>query len=111
MVRLSDVQAGKPVPKDKNIIFSDVDGYSEDERRMMDDPMSVLDEFKGLGDFKSQMQKLQDSVAGLRAQGRPVAELLKNWMFWGNPGTGETHCIHRSQALSNASYNGVVASC
>ena len=64
MERLSDVRAGKAVPKDKNIIFCDVDGYSEDERRMMDDPMSIFNEFESLGDFKFQMQKLQDSVAG-----------------------------------------------
>jgi DNA replication protein DnaC len=105
MERLSDVRAGKAVPKDKNIIFCDVDGYSEDERRMMDDPMSIFNEFESLGDFKYQMQKLQDSVAGLRAQGRPLADLLKNWMFLGNPGTGKTHCTHRIQAVCNASYN------
>ena len=93
-MRLTEAREGKAVSKSKRITIADVDGYTEEERKMMDNPMSALDEFQSLGDFKSQMQKLQDSVKGLQAQGRPIASLLDNWMFLGNPGTGAVHFIN-----------------
>jgi hypothetical protein len=88
-MRLSDALEGKPVPRTPKITIADVDGYSEEELKMVKNPMSILDEFQSLGDFKSQMQTLQNSVVALRAQGRPISDLLKNWMFLGNPGTGK----------------------
>jgi hypothetical protein len=82
-VRLMEAREGKPVPKTTKILIVDVDGYSEEERKLVDNPMSILDEFQSLGDFKSQMKKLQDSVAALRAQGRPIGDLLQRllWIF------------------------------
>ena len=92
-MRLNDAREGKPVPRTPKITIADVDGYSEEELKMVKNPMSILDEFQSLGDFKSQMQTLQNSVVGMRAQGRPISTLLKNWMFLGNPGTGKTFSL------------------
>ena len=92
-MRLNDAREGKPVPRTPKITIADVEGYSEEELKMVKNPMSILDEFQSLGDFKSQMQTLQTSVVGMRAQGRPISNLLKNWMFLGNPGTGKTFSL------------------
>jgi hypothetical protein len=101
MMRLSEAREGKPVPKTPKITIADVDGYSEEERKMVDNPMSILDEFESLGDFKIQMQTMQDSAAGLRAQGRPLGDLLKNWMFLGNPGTGTVTILQQTLVFQN----------
>jgi hypothetical protein len=87
-IRLREAQAGKPVAKTKRITIEDVDGYTDEERRHFDNPMSILEGLEGLGDFKSKMQQLKSNLAEKRAQGRPVGELLNNWIFLGRPGTG-----------------------
>ncbi len=92
-MRLNDAREGKPVPRTPKITIADVDGYSEEELKMVKNPISILDEFQSLGDFKIQMQTLQNSVVGLKAQGRPISNLLTNWMFLGNPGTGKTFSL------------------
>jgi hypothetical protein len=89
-IRLRDAQAGKPVAKTKRITIEDVDGYTDEERRHFENPMSILEGLEGLGDFKSKMQQLMLNLAEKRAQGRPVGELLNNWIFLGRPGTGIT---------------------
>jgi hypothetical protein len=95
-MRLNDAREGKPVPRTPKITIADVDGYSEEELKMVKNPISILDEFQSLGDFKSQMQTLQNSVVGLKAQGRPISNLLTNWMFLGNPGTGQTFSLRNN---------------
>lgn len=95
-MRLNDAREGKPVPRTPKITIADVDGYSEEELKMVKNPISILDEFQSLGDFKSQMQTLQNSVVGLKAQGRPISNLLTNWMFLGNPGTGKTFSLRNN---------------
>ena len=92
-IRLRDAQAGKPVSKTKRITIEDVDGYNDEERKHFENPMSILDGLEGLGDFKSKMQQLVLNLAEKRAQGRPVGELLSNWIFLGRPGTGSVPSI------------------
>jgi hypothetical protein len=74
-IRLRDAQAGKPVAKTKRITIEDVDGYTDEERRHFENPMSILEGLEGLGDFKSKMQQLMLNLAEKRAQGRPVSFL------------------------------------
>ena len=98
-MRLREALAGKAVSRSKRITFEDVDGYTDEERKLFDDPLSILDGLEALGDFKSKMQQLMLNLAEKRAQGRPVGKLLRNWIFLGRPGTGEIaprllQCIH-----------------
>jgi hypothetical protein len=98
-IRLREALAGKAVSRSKRITFDDVDGYTDEERKLFDDPLSILDGLEALGDFKSKMQQLMLNLAEKRAQGRPVGKLLRNWIFLGRPGTGENpqrslECIH-----------------
>ena len=88
-IRLHDAQSGCPVPKTKRVIIEDVDGRTEEERALFDDPLMILEGLEGLGDFKSKMLQLKLNLAEKRAQGRPVGQLLRNWIFLGRPGTGE----------------------
>ena len=49
---------------------------------------ALLEKFEGCEDFKSKMQQLELLAAELRELGRPVDDLLSNWLFVGERGTG-----------------------
>jgi hypothetical protein len=51
-------------------------------------PKALLEKFEGCEDFKSKMQQLELLAAELRELGRPVDDLLSNWLFVGEPRTG-----------------------
>ena len=116
-IRLRDAQAGKPVSKTKRITIEDVDGYNDEERKHFENPMSILEGLEGLGDFKSKMQQLKSNLAEKRAQGRPVGELLNNWIFLGRPGTGsmpsilfESFCVRAVEEQCCWLFCGIISS-
>ena len=45
-MRLTEAREGKAVSKSKRITIADVDGYTEEERKMMDNPMSAAIHWK-----------------------------------------------------------------
>ena len=83
----------------KTVTIEDVDGYTEERRKLFDDPMSILEDMADVGTFKSQMRELQIVASERRAQGRALAPLLKNWTFLGQPGTGKTTVARKMAAL------------
>ena len=87
------------ISQPKTVTIEDVDGYTEEQRKLFDDPMSVLEDMADVGDFKPQMRKLQIVASELRAQGRETASLLNNWTFLGKPGTGKTTVARKMAAL------------
>jgi hypothetical protein len=54
------------------------------------DPMLLLEELESVGDFRPKLERLGALIKLARAEGRPIKELLTNYMFIGPPGTGET---------------------
>ncbi len=87
------------ISQPKTVTIEDVDGYTEEQRKLFDDPMSVLEDMADVGDFKPQMRKLQIVASELRAQGRETASLLNNWTFLGKPGTGKTTVARKMATL------------
>jgi SpoVK/Ycf46/Vps4 family AAA+-type ATPase len=83
----------------KTVTIEDVDGYTEEQRKLFDDPMSILEDMAEVGNFKSQMRELQIVASERRVQGRALAPLLKNWTFLGQPGTGKTTVARKMAAL------------
>jgi SpoVK/Ycf46/Vps4 family AAA+-type ATPase len=87
------------ISQPKYVTIEDVDGYTEEQQKLFDDPMSVLEDMADVGDFKPQMRKLQIVASEMRVQGRETASLLKNWTFLGKPGTGKTTVARKMAAL------------
>ena len=81
------------------VTIEDVDGHTEEQQKMFDDPLSVLEDMADVGDFKPQMRKLEIVASEMRRQGRETASLLKNWTFLGKPGTGKTTVARKMAAL------------
>ena len=79
--------------------IEDVDGRTEEQQKLFDDPMSVLEDMADVGDFKLQMRRLQITASEMRVQGRETASLLQNWTFLGKPGTGKTTVARKMAAL------------
>lgn len=82
-----------------SVTKDDVDGYTAEQRELFEDPMSVLQDMADVGDFKSQMCKLQVLASEMRAQGRELGTLLRNWTFLGKAGTGKTTVARKMAAL------------
>jgi DNA replication protein DnaC len=97
-MRLHAAKAGN-IRQTKSVTKEDVDGYTADQRKLFEDPMSVLEEMADVGDFKPQMRRLQVQAAERRAQGRDLGTLLRNWTFLGKPGTGKTTVARKMAAL------------
>jgi DNA replication protein DnaC len=82
-----------------NVTIEDVDGHTEEQQKMFDDPLSVLEDMADVGDFKPRMRKLQIVASEMRVQGRETASLLKNWTFLGKSGTGKTTVARKMATL------------
>jgi AAA+ superfamily predicted ATPase len=87
------------VSQSKSVTKEDVDGYTAEQRKLFDDPMSVLEDMADVGDFKPQMRRLQVLASEMRAQRRELGTLLRNWTFLGKPGTGKTTVARKMAAL------------
>jgi SpoVK/Ycf46/Vps4 family AAA+-type ATPase len=87
------------VSQSMSVTKEDVDGYSAEQRKLFDDPMSVLEDMADVGDFKPQMRRVQVLASEMRAQGRELGTLLRNWTFLGKPGTGKTTVARKMAAL------------
>jgi hypothetical protein len=89
----------KDISQSKYVTIEDVDGYTEEQQKLFDDPMSVLEDMADVGNFKLKMRNLQIVASEMRAQGRETASLLTNWTFLGKPGTGKTSVARKMAAL------------
>jgi AAA+ superfamily predicted ATPase len=83
----------------KSVTTEDVDAFTTEQRKLFEDPMSLLEHMADVGDFKPQMRKLQVLASEMRAQGRELSTLLRNWTFLGKPGTGKTTVARKMAAL------------
>ena len=71
----------------------------------------LLEKFVGCEDFKSKMQQLECSAAELRKLGRPVDDLLSNWLFVGEPRTGMVAPSTSLRALAGVTWPCHVFTC
>ena len=87
LIRLRDTPASKRSAVSDKITFADVDGRTDEDTKLFQNPMSILDHLSGLDDFKVQIQDLIIGLTEARMQGRPLGS-IGSWIFLGNPGTG-----------------------
>ena len=97
-MRLHAATAGD-ISQVKTVTIEDVDGYTEEQRNLFDNPMSILEDMADVGDFKPKMRQLQKVAYERRAQSRALSPLLKNWTFLGKSGTGKTTVARKMAAL------------
>jgi len=80
--------AGIDVSSAVSSAFSGVTVHASPSEVVASKAKALFENFEGCEDFKSKMQQLERSATELRKLGRPVDNLLSNWLFVGEPRTG-----------------------
>ena len=92
-IRLRETPANKRSAATDKISFADVDGRTDEEAKLFQNPMSILEHLSGLDSFKAQIEALIIGLTESRMQGRPLGS-VGSWIFLGNPGTGKCHATN-----------------
>ena len=87
----------------KTMIIEDVLGEEdEDSALIRENPISILDKMEEIGDIKSRLKDLGDIVRISQKEGRPTNEIIRHYIFTGDPGTGKTKTAQNMASILNA---------
>ena len=87
----------------RTMIIEDVLGKEdEDSAIIRENPISIFDKMEDVGDIKSRLKDLGDIVRISQKEGRPTNELIRHYIFTGDPGTGKTKTAQSMASILNA---------
>ncbi len=78
---------------------TDIHGYDEETLEMMNNPALLLNELLDVEDLHRHFTHLSLIVKSKRDSGDNIMKLVKNYVFWGNPGVGKTRAAENMGKL------------